>query len=62
MKHKKSKNKELAEKHREAYLKSPVNQGELGVWEEEKQWGAGFQTLQSRRSFEVKRHVSDLKE
>jgi hypothetical protein len=62
MKHKKFKIKKLEEKHREAYLKSPVNPGEFSVWEDEKHWGAGFQTLQSRRSFGVKKHASDLKE
>ena len=62
MKHKKFKIKKLEEKHKEAYLKTPVKPGEFSVWEDEKQWGVGFQTLQSRRSFGVKRYASDLKE
>ena len=54
--------KELEEKHKEGYLKSPVKPGEFSARENEQQWGAGFQPSQSGRSFGIKRHVSELKE
>ena len=39
MKDKKSKIKELEEKHKEGYLKSPVKPGEFSAWEDEQVWG-----------------------
>jgi len=62
MKDKDSKIKELEEKHKEGYLKSPVKPGEFSAWEDEQQWGARFQPSQSGRSFGIKGHVSELKE
>ena len=49
MKDKNSKIKELEEKHKEGYLKSPVKPGEFSAWEGEQQWGSWFSDLAIRQ-------------